>query len=78
MAEVGQYEIAAPPRKQLLAKSFFELVNLRADRGVCEMQLLTGAGNAPLLGDCQEVAQVMIVQASHARSISRVVRLKCL
>ena len=68
-ADVGEHEPAPFATKELLAKDLFEPVDLRANRGVGEPQLLGRTGDAALFRDDPEVEQVVVVEPFHLPGI---------
>jgi hypothetical protein len=77
---VGQDQIPALSVEQLLAEDVLQAMDLAADGGMSETQLLAGPDDAPLLGDGPEVEKVMIVEPFHLQdhtSIFSTARREC-
>src|SRR6266852_4125843 len=68
---VRQHEITSLPCEQLLAENLFEPMDLAADRGVRQPELLARPDNASLLRDDPEVEEVVVVEPFHTGSIRR-------
>src|SRR6266852_1097160 len=70
--DVRQHEIPPLPGEPLLAENLFEPMDLAADRGVRQSELLARPDNAPPpLRDDPEVEEVVVVEPFHAASICR-------
>jgi hypothetical protein len=65
-AEFSKNQISPLAREELLTQGLFKGADLSADRGLCQQENLTRAGDAPFPGNRPEVQQVMIINPFHA------------
>jgi hypothetical protein len=59
---ISQRQTAAGATKKFFTEYTFERLNLRADRGLGDVEFDCGFGEAAFLGDCPKIAQVVVIQ----------------
>lgn len=73
LAHLGQLQLAARPVEQLAGERFFQLADLRADRGLGEMEPLAGVRDAAVADHHPEIEKVQEIQilefVGHIRSL---------
>jgi hypothetical protein len=62
---VSQRQTAADATKKFFTEHTFERLNLRADRGLGDVEFDCGFGEAAFLGHRPKVTQVVVIQEFH-------------
>jgi hypothetical protein len=68
-ADVGEDEAAALSLEELVAERLLEELELGADGGLGEVELLAGLGDGAGAGDGPEVEEVVVVEPAHAGAL---------
>jgi hypothetical protein len=67
LAGLGQDEVPSAALEQLVTKRLFQQLDLRADRGLGDVQGLRGFADTAFASDCPEIAKMMKIESIHGK-----------